>query len=414
MSKLKKYLIISVLTIAVIAILIIINQNNQEQPSEETIAPINEEDDSIDFVAIVDDPDTDDSEPLISEEIEDKDDSWLPHMESISISNNEFSESFTSHSFINDSIIASIVSIIAEEPKDFITITNRDDLQITDVVYETEKGKVVSSLLGLEQKLFWVEYNVIQQVDDKWDIKSLDLDTGKVELISSGVREEYNHSPILKIYNDQVTWIEKFISDNVVYSNLIVYETNSDSNKNTIATITLDKENERIGIFPIYQKPVEDGMLVVQSVFQLNEEKTYEIVHYHYDQSEPTQLVQHDDINDFYVNNKWFVWSELGFLHVIDRETNEEVYTIEDDVLEYDLDFYTLFVFSDILYYSYNGEQNFAFNLDTGDKVEISDLESQVAPLTLNGDLLHFTSYVTNYDFPDRNVENITIIDVSE
>lgn len=410
MSKLKKYLIISVLTIAVIAILIIINQNNQEQPSEETIAPIDEEDDSIDFVAIVDDPDTDDSEQDIPVENVDKDYSWLPHMENISIPNAEFSEALIRPSFINDSIIASEVFISAEEPFGLITILNRDDPEKMDVVYETDKGKVVNSLQGLAESLFWVEYSGIQEVDTEWEIKSLDLNTGNINVISSGIGEDYIDPPILRIFDNQVTWIEKSTRDHIVYNDLIVYEPNSDIKKHIIATVTLNETDEWFGHFPIYQKPIEDGMLVMQSVFQSDEEKTYEIVHYHYDQSEPTQLVQHDDINDFYINTRWFVWSEEGFLHVIDRETNDEVYTIEDDVLEYDLDFFSLFVFNDILYYSYNGEQNFAFNLDTGDKTEISNIEVSPTPLLNSGDLLYFSSD----DIADENLKNITIIDVSE
>lgn len=172
-----------------------------------------------------------------------------------------------------------------------------------------------------------------------------------------------------------MTWIEKKFENNIVISSAIVYEPNS--NKITeIATAKLDERNNgREGTYLIIQRPVVDGMLIHQSVFEKKEaqsNKSFEIAFYPYDSTKSARVIKSnvEGIVDFTADDKWVVFCEIGRVRVFDRESGVTKYEIKGE--ESEMTFDSPFIMNNKVYYRYSMNQIFALDLSTGKEEEVT------------------------------------------
>ncbi len=274
-------------------------------------------------------------------------------------------ETFIAPSFMNDDLIAFEMDH-SDKELSYIGTVARDNEEVK-IIYQTDKNKIINSLVGVDKWLYWVEYDRYRQKDMPWIIKSYDIITGETNTVASGVGEDQIDPPVLRVYDNKVTWIEKEIKNQIVYSNAIIYDPISQTNTK-LSTVRLnEQQKERQGEFFIIQRPIEDGLLIYQSVFKPGTDKTFEIVFYPYSQSEnPVSVIQKQGIIDFNGDKKWFVYTEDERIHVMDRLTGDVKFVIHEDGK--DLSYDSPFIFNDILYYRYSMEQIMAFDFETESK----------------------------------------------
>jgi len=314
-----------------------------------------------------------------------------PAVQQYKLKNGSFVSTFVAPSYISDSLIA-FEKDISEKATSYIDTYSLTNKQLKNV-YKTPNKEIINSLVGVEDKLFWVEYGRDQEKDKTWEIKSLDLKNNQSKTLFSGVGEDNIEPPILRVYDDQVTWIEKTIKDHIVYSSAILYKPiTNDFVK--VATSELDERGEhRKGIFMAIQRPVANGMLIQQSVFKTvgdTTDKSYEIVFYPYDQSKPITLRQsHQGMVDFTADQNWFVWSEIGKINVADRKTGEIKYVIE--AKDKDLTIDSPFIRGNHLYYRYSMYQIFDVELTTGKTSELSKYRLSTSKIFNTSDYLGYS-----------------------
>lgn len=67
-----------------------------------------------------------------------------------------------------------------------------------------------------------MEYGRNQEKDTKWAIKSLDLKNNQEKILYSGISSDHIEPPVLRVFENQVSWIEKR-SKNILYIALRSY-----------------------------------------------------------------------------------------------------------------------------------------------------------------------------------------------
>ncbi|QCT02826.1 hypothetical protein E6C60_2111 [Paenibacillus algicola] len=314
-----------------------------------------------------------------------------PAVQQYKLKSESFVSTFVAPSYISDSFIA-FEKDISEKATSYIDTFSLTTKQLKNI-YQTPNKEIINSLVGVEDKLFWVEYSRDQEKDKSWEIKSLDLKTNQKKTLFSGASEDNIEPPILRVFDDQVTWIEKTIKDHIVYSSAMLYKPiTNDFVK--VATSELNEQGKhRKGIYMAIQRPVPDGMLVQQSVFKTvgdTTDKSYEIVFYPYDQSKPITLRQSQQgMVDFTADQKWFVWSEIGKLSVADRKTGEIRYVIE--AKDKDLTIDSPFIRDNHLYYRYSMYQIFDVDLTTGKTSELSEYRLSTSKIFNTSDYLGYS-----------------------
>jgi len=305
---------------------------------------------------------------------------------------------FASPEFINDELI--IFSLDSSEKSTGYILSVSKGSTTVQQIYSTKNDKIINSLVGIGDYIFWVEYPRKSQRDTPWEIKTMKISDGSIQTFRKGVSEDEILPPVLRVSHDKLSWIEKKIENNVVLSTLAAYD--SVSKKVTeVATIELDEKdkNKREGAFLNIQRPIEGGVLVHQSVFKRTDgesSKSYELVFYPYDQSTPI-LVQKDaqGIIDFTANEKWVVLCEIGKVKVIDRKSGEVTYEVpgNDSRLTFD----SPFIMGNTLYFRYSMEQILILDLSTGKVKEVTKPRTTTSKIYNSADYLGF-SYMKAVD----------------
>ncbi|WP_090675393.1 hypothetical protein [Paenibacillus tianmuensis] len=124
-------------------------------------------------------------------------------------------------------------------------------------IYTAPNRKIINSLVGYLDKLFWVEYE--RKRDEKgdlpWQLKCMDLRTQKITTVRKGVGQDQILPPILRIHKDKLTWIEKEIVKGVVLSHLYVAIADSPPLKIYSASLNEVNKEQRSGVFLDIQRP---------------------------------------------------------------------------------------------------------------------------------------------------------------
>ncbi|GGH72825.1 hypothetical protein GCM10008014_59540 [Paenibacillus silvae] len=295
---------------------------------------------------------------------------------------------FVAPSYINDTLVA-FERDVSEKSSSYIDVFSRKNKVIKNI-YQTPNKEIINSLVGVENKLYWVEYGRDSEKDTMWTIKSLDLQNNQKKVLYRGVSGDYTEPPVLRVFDNQISWIEKKIKNHIVYSTAIIYKPVSNE-LIRLATTELDESgSQRKGTFMVIQRPVPDGLLVQQSVFKTPSEKSYEIVFYPYDQTDSITLLESNQgVVDFTADQEWFVWSEIGKISIADRKTGEIKYEFE--AKDKDLTIDSPFIMNDHLYYRYSMYQIIDVDLINGKTKDLSVPRLSTSKIFNTGNYLGFS-----------------------
>ncbi len=308
------------------------------------------------------------------------------------LKNNEFISTFITASYINDTLIAFEYDQ-SEAEQSSIGLMNRGE-KTFNKIYDAPNKKIINSLVGVKDNLYWVEYNRSNEKKKEWEIKTLHLDTKQVKVVDQGYLDLELQPPVLRMEDNKVTWIKKTIEDKIITSSLIVFDPIK-GKMDTIASEQLnDQMDQRDGIFMVLQRPLKEGILVQQTSFNKEsasiDEKQIEIVYYPYDFNEkPEILKEGTGVVDFTADDKWFVWTEIGKLYVADKNSGEIKHIIEAQDKDLTLD--TPFIRGNKLYYRYSMYQIFSLDLESGKVLEISSHQLTTSKLFNSESYLGFS-----------------------
>ncbi|KQY84254.1 hypothetical protein ASD24_10850 [Paenibacillus sp. Root52] len=262
--------------------------------------------------------------------------------------------------------------------------------------YRSAKGIIINTLVSVGDDLFWIE-NPDKATDNNtpWQILRMKRDDLKAKpvVFAEGNSEDQIAVPVLRTNYDEISWIEKKITDDIVKSEAYIYDVKTGT-KTKVATQFLNEQqkNKRDGIFLDLQKPVSDGLLIRQTVFENkddNNTKKFDIVMYPKDQSKPEMIVKdREDIFDFTANEQWIVLTMESTTEILDRKTKKQVYSITHDSSL--LGGYSPFLFNNQLIY-HQAPYIMAIDLTTGNKQRIVTKEGSYTPIYNFGDKLTFT-----------------------
>lgn len=310
--------------------------------------------------------------------------------EIIKVTNSDFVKAdFVAPTFVNEDILAFQFDT-SEEFKSHIGVIYRKNNNY-ERIYTTEKGKIINSLVGSKNKIFWVENDRFFNNDLNWKIKSMNLTTKEISEVRSGITSDQILPPVLTIYNNKITWIEKIIENNIIYSTAILYNPENGALKE-IFSVELDETTTRDGIFMVIQKPIENGVIIQQTVFASDSDeidKSVELMYYPYNSTKSTLLKKGEGVIDFTANENWFVWSEIGKINIKNRKTDKIEYVING--LDPDLTLDSLFIIGDVLYYRYSMHQIFQVNLKTGDIKEVTPSRLVTSKIFYSDNYLSFS-----------------------
>lgn len=335
-------------------------------------------------------------------------------LQSFNLKHKLLNSAFASPEYINeDTIYFSLDSSEQSTGYIFLVSIGQDAVQ---QIYSTKNNKIINSLVGVGEYIFWTEYPRENQKDTPWEIKRMRISDRSVETFRSGISEDEILPPILRVSSDKLTWIEKKIENNIVIS-IPTYLDSSSGGVIEIATIELDESDKdnREGAFLNIQRPIEDGMLVHQTIFKNTEgqnKKTYELVFYPYDQSPPT-FIKEDQIGivDFTADESWIVICEVGKIEVIERKSGNVKYTVP--AKDVDMTFDSPFIMNNKLYFRYSMEQISALDLSNGDVIELTESRTVTSKIYNSGDLLGF-SYKDAVDPTNEGSIEFNIIENKE
>ncbi|MGV2964986.1 hypothetical protein MHB43_07485 [Paenibacillus sp. FSL H8-0317] len=261
--------------------------------------------------------------------------------------------------------------------------------------YRAAKGMIINTLVSVGDDLFWVE-NPSKSTDNTtpWKIKRMkrdDLDA-TATVFAEGISEDQIAVPVLRSNQDEISWIEKKITNHIVKNEAYIYNVKTRI-KTTVATQFLNEQSKnREGIFLDLQRPVKEGLLIQQTVFEnkdQNNEKRFDIVMYPKDHSKPELIVKdREDIYDFTVNEQWIVLTTESTTEILDRKTKKLIYSIIHDSSL--LGGYSPFLFENQLIYK-QSPYIMAVDLTTGNKQRLTTKEGSYTPITNFGDILTFT-----------------------
>lgn len=182
-----------------------------------------------------------------------------------------------------------------------------------EILYETSNQEIINSLVGYEKQLFWVEYPRQMDVDTPWVMKTMDLNNKEIRRFQNGVAKDYTLPPVLRVFENQLTWIDKIMKGDIMIITALVYDIETGLIEE-VASEALDERDKeyRDGVFFILQRPVVDGMLIHQTVFtpdKTSDERTFELVHYPYDpEAKPQKIADNaEQIIDFTSDYDWIV-----------------------------------------------------------------------------------------------------------
>ncbi|MBT2284414.1 hypothetical protein J7E78_12775 [Paenibacillus polymyxa] len=262
--------------------------------------------------------------------------------------------------------------------------------------YRAAKGIIINTLVSVGDDLFWIE-NPANATDNNtpWQILRMKRDDLKATpvVFAKGISEDQIAVPVLRSHYDEISWIEKKITDHIVKSEAYIYNVKTGI-RTKVATQLLNeqKKNNSEGIFLDIQRPVSEGLLIRQTVFENKGDKNtkqFDIVMYPKDQSEPEVIVKdREEIYDFTANEQWIVLTMESTTEILDRKTKKQVYSITHDSSL--LGGYSPFLFGNQLIY-HQSPYIMAVDLTTGNKQRVIKKEGSYTPITNFGDNLTFT-----------------------
>ncbi|KQU63240.1 hypothetical protein ASG66_02175 [Bacillus sp. Leaf406] len=221
-------------------------------------------------------------------------------------------------SYITDQSIIYIYDPISEQENDQIIGFSRSS-ETCEVLYEATEG--IQSLTGIDQVLYWTEYDSTRTSDVTWSILELNVDTGNVQTIIKGASTDENLPPMLTTYTQSLNWIEYEADGDGVTSNLISYDSQSRDFR-TLVTAELNENEQPNGEYILEQQMTGNGLLLHKAISKDGERKlTLERVA----DSEKQTLLTDEGILDFDGMEDWFAYTSDEGLTIVDSE-NEETY----------------------------------------------------------------------------------------
>ncbi|MGU3470574.1 hypothetical protein ACLBWT_05350 [Paenibacillus sp. D51F] len=290
-----------------------------------------------------------------------------------------FESTFLAPSYINEKLIAFEYDR-SNESKSYISMMEINSKSVKDL-YTAPDHKIINSLVGIKNILYWVEYDRERVKELSWEIRSLDLSTNDLQTIRKGGGIPEIDAPVLRIYGDDLTWIEKKKEKEILTSYAILFKPSA-MKAEIVAEAELDETGgKRTGTFFVLQRPIKNGMLIQQTSFASKSEKKVQLVHYGYDNKEAPQLLKDGlAVIDFTANEDWFVWTEMGKITAALRKTGEIKHIVEvpDKELTVDSPFITD---QNQLYYRYSMYQILSLDLVSGKISEESPFELTTSKL---------------------------------
>ncbi|TVX88094.1 hypothetical protein [Paenibacillus agilis] len=319
--------------------------------------------------------------------------------------------SSTAPSYINDqTIVFDVDQYIDEKGTSVHNILKFDRVKNKiENIYQSKPNISIGSLVGINNVLYWVEYPVYLEAVTPWEIKYYSLITNERGTLRKGVGEDFINPPVLFVENNQLSWIEKKIHEKVVTSEAIIHI--PDSNKNVVVGVSHLNEKDKKkkdGRFMLHHRPVEEGLLINQSVFKRVNNKTvksFDLYFYPYNnKTAPTVIYPNsDEIIDFTANQEWLVLCTYGKVQVINRKSGQLQYEVLGESKE--LTFDTPFIRGEFLYYRYSTSQIFKLNLDNGDKEEVTSPRSTTSKIFNSNQFLGFAYNQSVNPNSDNRVE---------
>jgi hypothetical protein len=262
------------------------------------------------------------------------------------------------------------------------------------VRYSTSKNKFINTLISVEDDLFWIEYSSESANTIPWEIKRMKRDNVKAKptIFASGVSEDQIDPPVLRFYENYISWIEKKITNKVVKSDAYIYNVKTDAKTKIVTQILNEQKKNRDGIFLDLQNPIQDGLLIEQSVFEDKGEegsKRRNIVFYPNDLSNPEVIVEDSQlVQDYTANEKWIVLTMEGKTEILDRKTKQLKYSLTHD--EAPLGAYTpFFIKNQIIYFQ--SPYIMAIDLTTGNKRKVVTKDGLLTPIYHFGNTYTFS-----------------------
>ncbi|RPK29419.1 hypothetical protein [Paenibacillus xylanexedens] len=261
--------------------------------------------------------------------------------------------------------------------------------------YRAAKGIIINTLVSVGDDLFWIE-NTANPTDNNtpWQILRMKRDDLKVSpVVFEGISEDQMAVPVLRTYQDEISWIEKKITNHIVKNEAFIYNVKS-SIKTKVTTQLLNEQDKknRDGVFLDVQRPIDEGLLIQQTFFEnkgANNVKRFDILLYPKDHSEPEVIVKdREDIYDFTANEQWIVLTAESNTEILDRKTKKLIYSITHDSSL--LGGYSPFLFENQLIYK-QSPYIMAVDLATGNKQRVIKKEGSFTPIYNFGDNLTFT-----------------------
>jgi len=295
----------------------------------------------------------------------------------------------TAPQFVNDRVIAFDMDD-SELQQSFVGLFDRNSKKY-EKIYSAPKFFIINSLVGIDNILYWVEYDRHPSLELKWRIMSMDLGDKKMEMIKQGISQDGTDPPILRVYGKKVTWIEYEIENNIVTSKAMILHQDRQKEIEVLSETKLNEGNGRDGYFFAIQVPTERGLLIHQSRYQNKDgksQKSYVITLFPYDRSKAVDLLTGDRIIDFTVHGNWFVWTEEGKVSVASLQDGNVKYRFSGKSKTLTND--TPFIKDDFLFYRYGMNQVFIANLKTGQHQGLLEEKIITTKLFRSGEYLSY------------------------
>lgn len=221
-----------------------------------------------------------------------------------------------SPSYITDQSIIYVYDPISEQENDQIIRFSRSS-ETCEVLYEATEG--IQSFAGIDQTLYWTEYDTKRTSDVTWSILELNVDTGNVQTIIKGASTDENPPPMLTTYSNSLNWIEYEADGDGVTSKLISYDTESRDFR-TLLTAELDENEHPNGEYILEQQMTGNGLLLHKAISTDGDRMlTLERV----TDSEKQTLLTDEGILDFDGMEDRFAYTSDEGLTIVDREKGE-------------------------------------------------------------------------------------------
>ncbi|CAJ1003818.1 MULTISPECIES: hypothetical protein [Bacillales] len=304
----------------------------------------------------------------------------------------------TAPQFVNDRVIAFDMDD-SKLQQSFVGLFDRSSKKY-EKIYSAPPFFIINSLVGIDNVLYWVEYDRNPSLELKWRIMSMDLGNKKIEMIKQGISQDGTDPPILRVYGKKVTWIEYEVENQIVTSKAMILHQDRQKAIEVIAETKLSEKDGRDGYYFAVQTPTDRGLVIQQSKYQNKDgksQKSYVITLFPYDRSKAVDLLIGERIIDFNVHGNWFVWTEEGKVSVASLQDGKVKYRFSGKSKTLTND--TPFIKNDFLIYRYGMNRVFIANLKTGKHQGLLEEKIITTKLFRSGEYL-------SYGIIERNGQN--------